>query len=1044
MDIQSGLFKLGALVLKLLSQELGKKALSSALKRPLEQRAFEKAIDETVATLHKYGYSFDSRGGFYEEFLTSEEVIRELWSGLFDPSGVFWVNRTRMIEILRTKWESDIPLNHSLEDFLFAFIIELQYRISQSPRLEYLARLRVQRMQAGVISLQSMRVLLDRCREEIRSRASVALNNLLMEMPFIEPRFALFRDHFTQTTTTRLSEHTGQFGDLCLDSLQELVKSKRNFLFIADSGFGKSIVLRQLELLISSESEAGARVPIFSHISDVLRYDTPNALIRFLTARFSTQAVDTWIIETALEKLWHEGRLVFLLDSLDQIDNYAPAIDRITSADVFSTNQIMIGTRPSGYRRISDAISDFVPVSVLRFSESQMREYLGDSWKIENIRKMLTENPELSGVPLFLQMLAELAKYKPHRLATMNSRSQLYGAYLRRVFETEKALDKRRLPSHDELNYEVYIVPSMKQLSYKSLLDGHVGRFPEESILTYEIEPSMLNHILRWNLLKRVVVQNDSYLEYRHHSFQEYYAALELAEVLFDADGRVCTDKLCELVEHTRWDEPLRFLIEILDHDRAARLLSSISSYDMLLACELIDCVPEFLCSREEVRAVYLDWLAKCSNPINILSEGDARYTWMLLFFAIATKNNQDAISRFLSSHERDLESAMVDAALDLLYQIHFSHFGGEHALLYTLFSDHDLELSPELNRIGEALAWMLGIIALGQLGGSKAAKALMKLWRLAKGESRRTISWALSRLRDPDSLEVLLDMMFDADGEVRFYAVNAFRELGINNKVERIVETVRRDKKRLTDEVAIILAESNNASAQALVNELKNDENCRSRALVHFALDWASSVKDRSASLNDDSTGTRREPDEGVESARIRDEELQDLRRMLGDSNWALRWFAASTLGARRDKRTEDDLKAMLEDPEPAVRGEAALSLGRFTSVSSMEEIAKLLDDASDFVRFRAACALARLGDSRSLSYLLQVICQDDVDSALSAFQSLKELFVVRPQLLKSSYETSWKEWYAFYRQHPHLFVQMNLAIGRRFLHVKLVYWTI
>ncbi|HIC91864.1 MAG TPA: hypothetical protein EYP21_07390 [Syntrophaceae bacterium] len=96
-------------------------------------------------------------------------------------------------------------------------------------------------------------------------------------------------------------------------------------------------------------------------------------------------------------------------------------------------------------------------------------------------------------------------------------------------------------------------------------------------------------------------------LEFRHQSFQEYLASLELKKRLL-TQGEINKEVLITHLEYNRWDEVLFFLIGSLDESYAKTTISFISGYDLFLAGR---CIAYYKGNKDEDFREIIDGLFK-------------------------------------------------------------------------------------------------------------------------------------------------------------------------------------------------------------------------------------------------------------------------------------------------------------------------------------------------------------------------------------------------------------------------------------------------
>jgi HEAT repeat protein len=114
----------------------------------------------------------------------------------------------------------------------------------------------------------------------------------------------------------------------------------------------------------------------------------------------------------------------------------------------------------------------------------------------------------------------------------------------------------------------------------------------------------------------------------------------------------------------------------------------------------------------------------------------------------------------------------------------------------------------------------------------------------------------------------------------------------------------------------------------------------------------------------------------------------VEPLISALNDTEWEVRWAAATSLGNLRAKEAVDGLIALLKDEFWEVRRAAAIALGKIRDEKAAKPLAEALE-AELMIRFEAARALIQLG-SKAVGSLQALLNSEDPDVRMKAAEAL------------------------------------------------------
>lgn len=372
--------------------------------------------------------------------------------------------------------------------------------------------------------------------------------------------------------------------------LKYVFERHQRTVIVGDPGSGKSTGLRAIALDCINGRISKTRnvqyVPVFIELR------------RFAKANVS---LDEYVVEVFQEngfpnprrmiaRLRRQGRLAFLLDALDEVEDEERS-NVLTQLRSFFTNiqgetgnRVVLTSRPVGYNeQLRDLVDETYQMA--DFIPADMREFIRN-WRFrppksqEMLLKVLAERPpilEICRNPLMLTIVTSLYKETDYQLP--DSREEFFriciDALLRR-WDEARELDKRN--RHPPGLKEAFL----QELSFRTLVDG-------------------FKPLAAWSLLKEVEV----FLESRNRDPNEAEAFLNEI-VRSGLLGRLPTNEI--YFAHKTFAESLcSFYLRTRSKDLV--LLWNKSPEVWLEVCSLF--VSDFRCTREDIDLFLSDALAR-------------------------------------------------------------------------------------------------------------------------------------------------------------------------------------------------------------------------------------------------------------------------------------------------------------------------------------------------------------------------------------------------------------------------------------------------
>lgn len=270
--------------------------------------------------------------------------------------------------------------------------------------------------------------------------------------------------------------------------------------------------------------------------------------------------IDENILGKTIQSLVFDGRVLFLLDGLDLLqpeDRFQVYYEVIVEGEAMQDNFVIMATRPVKFgplatssiiRRGENACFKMV---LQEISEEERNPYLGKAALKSHISKVCSFSPELLDTPILLKMIRTLS----HNglLNAIKTRSNIYVEYFKFKLEEEN-------PDAGE-EWAEKVFDRLSQIAFSLFAEGRYHRY--EDIETgfdkksLQLEPDAQNPLMKDGqiipALESILQQTETRWEFRHASFQEFFAARGLAQ---HADWETIVRKRCR---DKKWEEILRF-----------------------------------------------------------------------------------------------------------------------------------------------------------------------------------------------------------------------------------------------------------------------------------------------------------------------------------------------------------------------------------------------------------------------------------------------------------------------------------------------------
>jgi len=356
------------------------------------------------------------------------------------------------------------------------------------------------------------------------------------------------------------------------ENLLEVAKSK--VMLEADSGMGKTTFLKiYQERALLSPHPGEYPLPVYFDLSQLPESTGLNQFFPIFYRQVldvvlrekqeqEDLEIDQEILGRTVELLVRTGRVLFLLDGFEQLlpeDRFQVYFDVVVDGDALLDNFLIIATRSVGFgplatgavvRRGEDST---FRMTIQPFDEKQRKPYLSKISAKQDFKELQTFFPELFEVPILLKMIHTLSEQE--KLESIQSRTDLYLAWFNHILESSQ-------PEEDEA-WRRQCFEQLEDVSFRLMEEGRSQR--KEEVLTgfekkvLETEDPKKSVILKEGRVRKglesVLHQTENRWEFRHPSFQEFFAGRRLAR---HPDWKSIVDRHCR---NEKWEEAFKFFI---------------------------------------------------------------------------------------------------------------------------------------------------------------------------------------------------------------------------------------------------------------------------------------------------------------------------------------------------------------------------------------------------------------------------------------------------------------------------------------------------
>jgi predicted NACHT family NTPase len=389
--------------------------------------------------------------------------------------------------------------------------------------------------------------------------------------------------------TTFENTFSAKIGKNEITGLQAIEKFSK-LLVVGKPGSGKTTFLQSVAILCNYGKFEKQRIPVFISLKDFaekIKFNDENILSKYLIQEFSYDKINA----QELEKLLNEGRVIILLDGLDEVtDKHIDQVNKIIDqfSEIYYKNVIVITARIAS---VHYKFKGFAEVEIADFTKSQITDF-AHKWftavaqnlphkepkpAAKFIEKLtLPENrliQELATTPLLLNLTCLVFQYLGD---FPNKRSEIYRQGLELLLVR---WDEARGIKRDEVYRNLTLSQKIKLLSSIAAILFETGEyfFEEQKICQLiadylcllphaptDIEDLQLDSK---SVLKAIEVQHGLLVEqargiysFSHLTFHEYFTARK-----FVASSEPTTlETIVNYLSEPRWREVIILTSEML------------------------------------------------------------------------------------------------------------------------------------------------------------------------------------------------------------------------------------------------------------------------------------------------------------------------------------------------------------------------------------------------------------------------------------------------------------------------------------------------
>ncbi|HEY1348356.1 MAG TPA: HEAT repeat domain-containing protein [Ktedonobacteraceae bacterium] len=776
---------------------------------------------------------------------------------------------------------------------------------------------------------------------------------------------------------------------------------QRRLVILGGPGTGKTTTLKYLTGIQAERAldDPGIALPVFLSLAALSR--SGKSFRRYLE-----YVVEDLEIETSFAgQLWQEifaGRAFLCLDGLDEVDprERGELISLLNRKAGEPGNVWIVGSRFTEYKGG-------------QFREGQFTEWeiepLAASLQLELARRLLPELLQLLNPPWKQTLTASefVRALAQHPQATAWGENPLLFSLAAVVYVQKGVLPVSRARLYHEVITAILSLREPDTLRCQVLLrifgefafwqHQRGGRtFSSKDLTTFLLDTRrrswgetayIARHIIDSGLIEVVAAQTYGF---RHLTFQEYLAAVRLAQDLSSSDAARCEESwnvAWGKRTYSRWTEVLRLMVGVLLQEggksgltRALHWLRQLSTLHatadgdpgnlgLLLA----------LASSGELSAVE-DWQLKQVMAL----EEELLKRWIEIIPGMQKNPLKQRRWLRLSDELKYLHGPVVRSFLMLLETDIYSEDGERQKLAFQILPDFTPSSLPLLLQTLTDDRPSLRQAAVAALGKSEAhapIDAIIQALGDVHFSVRQAAVLALGQSEERVSVETLLHMLIDPHPGVRGAVVRVLGSLRERAPVEAIIQALSDPDPEVRQGALRALGDVGERAPIEVIARALTDDRPSLRQAAVAALGRSGAHMPIEAIVR-----ALSDPDSWVRQAAVvalgrcgEGAPLDAIIQTLSDTTSLVRQAAVRVLGQFRERVPVDVMTRMLADDDHDVRLAVAWTLDQLKERASVERFLQELMNNGVLIRRAAAEILERSGEYTPLNVLLQALGDPD-----------------------------------------------------------------
>ncbi len=441
----------------------------------------------------------------------------------------------------------------------------------------------------------------------------------------------------------------------------------------APSGMGKTTFLKfYLETLLKKPAHPIYSLPIYYHLGALPRgtgfgefFERTRREILDVVLLEKEESpeleLDEDVLERTIEIIGTTSRMIYLLDGLETLeaeDRFQVFYDLFVDDNVLRSNFALAASRPFEFGAMAtDAVvkrggDAAFQIQFQPITDKERKAYLDEAAKALLLKKAAPFAPEFIETPILLRMI----KSQEEALPECNTRSDLYEAHFRALLDAGSPEDD---PGSTDARMD-----RLARLAYTLMGEGKVQRgvhvetgFSRDILYECWGEPGPEDGGLP-EALTGLIQQTPDRWEYRHPSFQEFFAARHLAA---QTEWQALVQKHCR---DEIWQTVIPFLVGRVPSDDLFEVL--LQEGAVFLAGSCLGEAEDLSRSKQLLAGHLLKYQCKEAHPqfarCRLVPTKEVADT-------VDTDYLKDLLTRLLKREHRD--SRILFAVIELLLTLH-------------------------------------------------------------------------------------------------------------------------------------------------------------------------------------------------------------------------------------------------------------------------------------------------------------------------------------------------------------------------------------